>query len=68
MMPLDAMNDVSDEALLARYAQGDQQAARALTLRLTPRVFAHAYRMLGAYAEAEDVTQDAMLRLWAHCA
>ncbi len=63
-MPLDAMSDESDEALLMRYAQGDQAAARALTLRLTPRVFAHACRMLGVPAEAEDVTQDALMRLW----
>ncbi len=63
-MPLDAMSEESDEALLLRYAAGDQAAARALTLRLTPRVFAHAHRMLGIAAEAEDITQEALLRLW----
>ena len=63
-MPLDAMSEESDEALLMRYATGDQAAARALTLRLTPRVYAHACRMLGIPAEAEDVTQEALLRLW----
>lgn len=63
-MPLDAMNDIPDEALLVLYANGDEGAATALTVRLTPRVMAHAYRLLGVHAEAEDVTQDAMLRLW----
>ncbi|WP_299843272.1 RNA polymerase sigma factor [uncultured Roseovarius sp.] len=63
-MPLDAMSDESDEALLMQYAAGDQGAARALTLRLTPRIYAHACRMLGVAAEAEDVTQEALLRLW----
>ncbi len=63
-MPLDAMTDVSDEALLVLFANGDQMAARALTLRFTPRVMAHAYRLLGNHAEAEDVTQESMLRLW----
>lgn len=63
-MPLDAMNDVPDEALLVLFANGDKGAARALTMRLTPRVMAHAYRLLGNRAEAEDVAQDAMLRLW----
>ncbi|WP_306115497.1 MULTISPECIES: RNA polymerase sigma factor [unclassified Roseovarius] len=63
-MPLDAMSDESDEALLMRYAAGDQAAAQALTLRLTPRVYAHACRMLGIPAEAEDVTQEALMRLW----
>lgn len=63
-MPLDAMNDTSDEALLVLFANGDAAAARALTLRLTPLAMAHAYRLLGSRAEAEDVSQEAMLRLW----
>ncbi len=64
-MPYDAMSDIADEDLLAAYARGDAQAARALTARLGPRVFAHAMRMLGGdRAEAEDVTQEALLRLW----
>lgn len=63
-MPLDAMSDESDEALLMRYVAGDQAAAQALTLRLTPRVYGHACRMLGIPAEAEDVTQEALMRLW----
>jgi RNA polymerase sigma-70 factor (ECF subfamily) len=59
------MSDLSDEALLAAYARGDAAAARALTMRLSPRVLAHAYRLLGGdRAEAEDVTQEALMRLW----
>ena len=65
-MPLDAhATDEPDEAaLLARYARGDAAAVRALTLRLTPRAYAQAMRLLGDRAEAEDVAQDAMMRLW----
>ncbi|MEO0486574.1 MAG: RNA polymerase sigma factor [Pseudomonadota bacterium] len=63
-MALDAMSDLSDDALLVLYANGDPDAARTLTLRLAPRVMAHAYRLLHDRAEAEDVTQDALLRLW----
>lgn len=63
-MALDAGSEVSDEALLARYAAGDRLAARALVLRLTPRVFAVARRMLGSEAEAEEVAQEALVRLW----
>lgn len=63
-MPLDAYSELADDALLAQYSQGDAAAARVLTTRLTPRVFGHAFRMLGDRAEAEDVTQDAMMRLW----
>ena len=63
-MPLDGLSDVSDEALLALYATVDRAAARALTVRLTPRILAFAGRMLGDRTEAEDVAQEAMLRLW----
>ncbi|WP_422072569.1 RNA polymerase sigma factor [Tranquillimonas rosea] len=64
-MPFDTLGDVSDEALLVAFANGDGVAARALTLRLTPRIVSFATRMLGGdRAEAEDVTQEAMLRLW----
>ncbi|GGX53373.1 RNA polymerase sigma subunit ECF family protein [Tateyamaria omphalii] len=63
-MPLDARPDEDDAALLARYARGDAGAARALTVRLAPRAHAQAFRMLGDRSEAEDVVQDAMLRLW----
>lgn len=63
-MPLDAEPDTDDAALLARYARGDAAAARLLTARLTPRVYAQAFRVLGDGAEAEDVAQEAMLRLW----
>ena len=63
-MPFDALSDVSDEALLVAFGNGDRHAARALTQRLTPRVLGYAARLLGDRAEAEDVTQDAMLRLW----
>ena len=50
--------------LLARYARGDAAAARLLVARLTPVVFRHAARVLGDTAEAEDVTQEALVRLW----
>ena len=63
-MPLDDLSDLADEALLARYAQGDRMAARVLVLRLSPRVLGYAARLLGDRAEAEDVAQEALLRLW----
>jgi RNA polymerase sigma-70 factor (ECF subfamily) len=60
-----ALDDASDEALLARYGAGETAAARALAGRLVPRLLAVAARMLGGdRAEAEDVAQETMLRLW----
>jgi RNA polymerase sigma-70 factor (ECF subfamily) len=63
-MPFDQTQPLADDALLVLYAQGDAQAAAILTRRLLPRVLAQSQRMLGDAAEAEDVAQDALIRLW----
>lgn len=64
-MALDSgMAGASDAALLALYAGGDAAAARELARRFLPRTLAYARRILGDAAEAEDVAQEAMLRLW----
>lgn len=55
---------VPDETLLVLYARGDAKAARELTDRMLPRALSVATRVLGDRAEAEDVAQEAMLRLW----
>ena len=60
--------DDPDAALLAAYAAGDDAAARVLIGRLGPRLLALATRMLGDGAEAEDIAQEAMLRLWQRAA
>jgi|TARA_B110000914_G_scaffold205816_1_gene201273 RNA polymerase sigma-70 factor (ECF subfamily) len=64
MMALDIIQNQRDAELLARFSKGDRAAALALTSRLAPVVFAQAFRMLGDRAEAEDVTQESLLRLW----
>ena len=61
---LDAIEELSDGALLIMFANGDRDAARILTQRLAPTIFNHALRLLNDRAEAEDVIQEAMLRLW----
>src|SRR3954468_19482748 len=58
--------DDSDEALMARVAKGDQGAFRLLARRHLPAMVGLARRILGNAAEAEDVGQEAMLRVWTH--
>lgn len=53
-----------DASLLKAFATGDNRAAQKLIERLSPRVLAQALRLLGNRSEAEDITQEAMLRLW----
>lgn len=63
-MPRDDTSHLPDEVLLSRYASGDQRVAAELATRHLPRVFRHARRLLGDAAAAEDVAQEAMMRLW----
>jgi RNA polymerase sigma-70 factor (ECF subfamily) len=59
-----AYDALGDGALMVLFANGDPGAARVLTARLLPRALGHAARVLGDRTEAEDVAQEAMLRLW----
>jgi len=54
----------SDATLLRRFGAGDAAAAALLIDRLAPRALRLAQRLMANRAEAEDITQEAMLRLW----
>jgi len=54
----------SDRVLIARMAGGDADAFALLVKRHVGPVSAIARRMLGDDSEAEDVTQEAFLKLW----
>jgi RNA polymerase sigma-70 factor (ECF subfamily) len=57
-------SDVADGPLLIRAGRGDVAAFRALVDRHLTSALRIARRMLNEDAEAEDVAQEAMLRLW----
>jgi RNA polymerase sigma-70 factor (ECF subfamily) len=68
-VPKAAAGATEDEsALLVRVAEGDAQAFRTLVDRHLPTVVAIARRMLRDDAEAEDVAQETLLRLWRNAA
>jgi RNA polymerase sigma-70 factor (ECF subfamily) len=58
----------TDADLMRRVAQGESAACRLVVERHLPRAFGLARRMLRDAAEAEDVAQEAMLRLWRQAA
>ena len=67
--PRPGTGEVEEEGvLLARVAAGEAQAFRALVDRHLPTVVAIARRMLRDDAEAEDVAQETLLRLWRNAA
>jgi RNA polymerase sigma factor (sigma-70 family) len=57
-----------DDALMARVAQRDGAAFRLLIAAHAQRPHRIAWRMLGDAIEAEDIAQEAMMRLWEHAA
>lgn len=64
-LPRSGPEESGDEtALLARVAAGDAEAFRGLVDRHLPTVLAVGRRMLRDDAEAEDVAQETLLRLW----
>jgi len=58
-------DEISDGALMARVASGDEEAFRQLIERHQDRVYGTVVRMMGgAGPEAEEVAQDIFLRVW----
>ena len=58
------MDGPADHDLMARAAKGDGRAFRTLAERHTGAALRLARRILGNAAMAEDVVQDALLRVW----
>lgn len=56
----------SDEALLAGIAAGDEAAARGFVRRYQQRVYGLALTIVGERHGAEDVAQEAFVRVWRH--
>jgi RNA polymerase sigma factor (sigma-70 family) len=61
-----ADGEVSDEGLLAGMAVGDQSAAVTFVRRYQRRIFGLAYSMTSDAGVAEDVAQEALVRVWRH--
>jgi RNA polymerase sigma-70 factor (ECF subfamily) len=55
---------LSDEELMGRVADGEQQALEIVYERHASVAFSLAYRMVGARSSAEDVVQEAFLSVW----
>lgn len=62
--PARSEDELIDTALVSRLRSGDRTAFRQLVARHVSVVTGIARRMLRDDAEAEDIAQEAMLRLW----
>jgi len=62
------MDGPSDEDLMARISRGDERAFRLLARRYLHRALGLARRVLGNEADAEEIVQEALLRVWLNAA
>jgi RNA polymerase sigma factor (sigma-70 family) len=60
--------ELSDESLLAGMALGDADAATAFVRRYQARVYGLALSIVASSAVAEEVAQEAFLRIWRNAA
>jgi RNA polymerase sigma-70 factor, ECF subfamily len=60
----DLESELDDHQLMERVAEGDNGAFRLLVQRHTRSLHGHAVRMLQNQSEAEEVVQEALVRLW----
>lgn len=60
------MWSVTDEALLAGLASGDDDAAAALVRRYQGRIYGLALMIVGDERTAEDVAQETFVKAWQH--
>lgn len=64
MQPSMALQEDNDESLMRLIQTGSHQAFSILVRRHTDRFFATAYRISGSTNEAEDLVQEAFLKIW----
>ncbi len=60
------LNELSDEQLILKYQSGHPEAFDTLVKRYLPSLYRFAYRFCGDTAEAEDITQETLLKAWKH--
>jgi RNA polymerase sigma-70 factor, ECF subfamily len=58
------MHEASDEDLMLRIARGEQAAFRLLSDRYAGRAVGLARRLIGSDADAQEIAQEALLRVW----
>ncbi len=59
-------SDAADARLMEQVASGDHAAFEKLVRGHTPRMYALARRLRGRSVEAEEIVQEAFLRVWVH--
>ncbi len=65
-MIMDSQIKYTDEELIARFQEGDEQAYTELVNRYRDRLMSFVYRFINDLEKAEDIVQDTLLKLYTH--
>ena len=65
-LPMDNQFRYTDEELIARFQEGDEQAYVELVNRYRDRLMTFVFRFVYDMEQAEDIVQDALLKLYTH--
>ena len=65
-LPIDNQFRYTDEELIARFQEGDEQAYVELVNRYRNRLMTFIFRFVNDLEQAEDLVQDALLKLYTH--
>lgn len=60
------MANISDQILIRRYLQGDEKSLEILIQRYLKPIYSFVYRYVNNKQEAEDITQEAFVKVWRH--
>jgi RNA polymerase sigma-70 factor, ECF subfamily len=60
------LDEATDEDLMGQVSRGDEAAFRRLARRHARKALALARRMTATEADAEEIVQEAMVRVWTH--
>jgi len=60
----DSVAELSDDRLIARVAERDQEAFAGLLGRHLDAIHGYLYRLTGSQADADDLSQETFLRVW----
>ena len=63
---MDNQFSYTDEELIARFQEGDEQAYTELVNRYRDKLMTFVYRFVNDMEQAEDIIQDTMLKLYTH--
>lgn len=58
------MLERNDEKLVAEYLKGDEKSLEILIKQYLKPIYSFVYRYVGDTADAEDITQEAFVRMW----